>query len=195
MPEAVLDMADCLARVRNHDEDAASALMQHLYPLVLKIVRSHLPRRMNEQDMAQIVFLKIFTHLDQYSGNVPLEHWVSRIAVNSCLNQLRAEKNKPELRWADLSEEEAAVLESVLTTSQAPGPSETLASRDLAEKMLSTLSPSDRLVLSLLDLEQRSIQEIREITGWNASLIKVRAFRARHKLRKQFARLSREERI
>ena len=186
-------MRDCLARVRRHDEEAASDLMHHLYPLVIKIVRSHLPRRMDEQDMAQIVFVKIFTHLDQFSGNVPLEHWVSRIAVNSCLNQLRSEKNKPELRWADLTEEQAAVLDAILSNTQTPAPGVDLGARELVHKMLSSLSPTDRLILNLLDMEQRSIEEIRRMTGWNASLIKVRAFRARHKLRKQFGRLARED--
>jgi len=68
------------------------------------------------------------------------------------------------------------------------------AARDLAHKMLETLSPKDRLILTMLDLEERSVEEIRELTGWNASLIKVRAFRARMKLRKQFAKILKEER-
>jgi RNA polymerase sigma-70 factor (ECF subfamily) len=60
--------------------------------------------------------------------------------------------------------------------------------------MLETLLPKDRLILIMLDLEERSVQEVREMTGWNASLIKVRAFRARRKLRKQFANVAAEER-
>jgi RNA polymerase sigma-70 factor (ECF subfamily) len=187
MAEAGLDMAACLERVRQNDEDAARSLVRELYPLVMKIVRSHLPRRMGEEDLAQTVFAKVFAHVDQYSGSVPFEHWVSRVAVNTCLNALRAEKYRPELRLADLSEEESEMLEKIGTTDKAPSPSEQLAARDLAHKMLETLSPKDRLIITLLDLEERSVEEIREMTGWNASVIKVRAFRARMKLRKQFA--------
>src|SRR5438067_5165265 len=105
------DMASCLARVRQRDEDAARLLLNHLYPLVIKLVRAHLPRRTSEEDLAQVVFMKIFAKIDQFSGTVPFEHWVSRIAVNTCLNQLQAEKIRPELRWADLSEQEERVLE------------------------------------------------------------------------------------
>jgi len=192
--EVSLDMADCLERVRQRDEDAARALVRELYPLIMKIVRSHLPRRTDEEDLAQIVFGKIFVHLEQFSGNVPFEHWVSRVAVNTCLNALRAERCRPELRWADLTADEAEVMEKVLATAKEPDLTQQMTARELAHKMLETLSPKDRLILTMLDLEERSVEEVRQRTGWNASLIKVRAFRARTKLRKQFARLMELER-
>jgi RNA polymerase sigma-70 factor (ECF subfamily) len=191
--EAGLDMAACLERVRQRDEEAARSLVRELFPLVMKIVRSHLPRRVDEEDLAQTIFAKMFAHIDQYSGAVPFEHWVSRVAVNTCFNALRSERCRPELRMADLNEEEADVLENVVSTDKAPNPADQLAARDLARKMLETLSPKDRLILSMLDLEERSVQEVREFTGWNASVIKVRAFRARTKLRKQFAKVMKQE--
>jgi len=192
--EASLDMAACLERVRQRDEDAARALVRELYPLIMKIVRSHLPRRTDEEDLAQMVFGKVFVHLEQYSGTVPFEHWVSRVAVNTCLNALRAERCRPELRLADLTEDEAEVMEKVVAIAKEPDPSQQVAARELAHKMLETLSPKDRLILTLLDLEERSVEEVRQQTGWNASLIKVRAFRARMKLRKQFAKVLELER-
>src|SRR5579859_5728331 len=111
MSESGFDMPACLERVRQRDEEAARQLFHHLYPLVIKVVRSHLPRRMSEEDLVQIVFMKVFGNLGQYSGLAPLEHWVSRIAVNTCIKALRAEKARPELRWADLGEEESEVLD------------------------------------------------------------------------------------
>src|SRR5256885_14362405 len=102
MAEVGLDMAACLERVRRRDEDAARALVRELYPLVMKIVRSHLPRRTDEEDLAQMVFGKIFAHIDQYSGSVPFEHWVSRVAVNTCPHALRAVEGPPAVRWGAL---------------------------------------------------------------------------------------------
>lgn len=192
MAEARFDMPACLERVRRRDEDAARMLVEELYPLVMKIVRSHLPRRTDEQDLSQTVFTKVFAHLDQYSGTVPFEHWVSRIAVNTCLNALRSEKCRPELRHADLGEDEVEVLEKVISKDDATTHTDRLAARELTHKMLATLSPKDRLIITMLDLEERSVEDIRQRTGWNASLIKVRAFRARAKLRKQFGKLMRE---
>ncbi|MHB9008257.1 MAG: RNA polymerase sigma factor, partial [Limisphaerales bacterium] len=106
MQDEVWDAADCIARVRAGDEDAARTMLQRLYPLVLKLVRAHLPRRCSEEDLVQSVFLKVFSKLGTFSGTVPLEHWVSRIAVNTCFNELDRERVRPELRWEDLSEEE-----------------------------------------------------------------------------------------
>src|SRR5207237_9367355 len=77
------EMAACVARVRERDEDAARSLFNELYPLVMKLVRSHLPRRTSEEDLAQMVFMKVFAKIDQFSGTVPFEHWVARIAVTS----------------------------------------------------------------------------------------------------------------
>jgi RNA polymerase sigma-70 factor (ECF subfamily) len=189
MPEPGFDVAACVQRVRRRDEDAARALFRHLYPLVARLVRSHLPRRTSQEDLVQTVFMKIFASLDQFSGTVPLEHWVSRIAINTCLNQLAAEKVRPELRWADLSEEQTEALEAVTVGPEALDPLQNLAAREIVEKLLAQLAPADRLVLTLLHLEGRSVDEVRQITGWNVPVIKVRAFRARRKLRKHFETL------
>ena len=99
-----------------HDDEAARALVRQLYPLVAKVVRAHRPRRTAEEDLCQMIFIKVFQKLSQFSGKVPLAHWVSRIAVNTCLNQIESEKIRPELRHADLSEEEQAVVENLATT-------------------------------------------------------------------------------
>jgi RNA polymerase sigma-70 factor (ECF subfamily) len=194
MPEPGFDMPACLERVRQRDEEAARMLFHELYPLVIKLVRSHLPRRTAEEDLVQMVFMKIFANLEQYSGKVPLEHWVSRVAVNTCIKVLRAEKVRPEVRWADLGEDEAYVMDLLASTEVEANPDQSLASRELVEKLLALLKPEDRLVLNLLTMEGRSIEEVKQITGWNESVIKVRAFRARNKLKKHFKQLMKEDR-
>ena len=188
------DLAGCLALVRERDQAAARALVDHLYPLVIRIVRAHLPRRVAEEDLAQDIFLKMFARLEQYKGAVPFPHWVSRIAVTTCIDQLRAQKRRPEFRWADLSENEADVLDAVMTNENDVEAGDALAARELVHKLLDQLKPDDRLVIQLLDLEQKSIAEISALTGWNQSLIKVRAFRARRKLQKLFQDLQKKER-
>ena len=116
-------------------------------------------------------------------------HWVSRIAVNTCLNELRSEKARPELRWADLGEDQAEALERVLDRSDETSVDEQAATRDLAERLLETFAPRDRLILTLLDLEERTVAETAVLTGSPEAVVKVRAFRARRKLRKEMERL------
>jgi RNA polymerase sigma factor (sigma-70 family) len=180
------DFAGCLEKARQQDQEAARALVEQLYPLVIRIVRSHLPIRTAEEDLAQEVFAKVFSRLDQYQprASIPFEHWVSRLAVRTCLDSLRAERRRPELRWSDLSKEQSAWLEFMLVDeSEAPDASPDSA-RELLDRLLSQLPPQDRLIIRLLDLEQKSVKEIGRITGWSVPLVKVRAFRARRKLRK-----------
>jgi RNA polymerase sigma-70 factor (ECF subfamily) len=140
-----------------------------------------------------MIFIKIFQKLSQYSGTVPIEHWISRIAVNTCLNQIQSEKVRPELRHADLSEEELAVVENLSTSSSELAPDKQLASRQLVEHLLAALKPVERLAIDLLYLQGRSVEEIRKITGWSAALVKVRAFRARQKMKQQLEKISVKE--
>ena len=172
-----------------HDDEAARQLVRRLYPLVAKMVRSHRPRRTSEEDLCQMIFIKIFQKLSQFSGKVPLEHWVSRIAVNTCLTQIEAERVRPELRHADLSEEEEAVVKNLATSSSDLAPDNQLASRQLVEHLFEFLKPVERLIIDLLYLQGRSIEEIHQITGMGVAAIKVRAFRARQKMKVQLTKL------
>jgi RNA polymerase sigma-70 factor (ECF subfamily) len=142
-----------------------------------------------------MIFIRTFQKLNQFSGKVPLEHWVSRIAVNTCLNQIQAEKARPELRHADLSEEEQAVVENLASSPDELAPDKRFAARQLVEHLLDLLKPAERLVIDLLYLQGRSIEEIGKITGWSASLVKVRAFRARQKMKTQLGRISAMENL
>jgi RNA polymerase sigma-70 factor (ECF subfamily) len=193
-----MDDSDASALVEaalRHDDEAARELVRRLYPLVAKIVRGHRPRRTAEEDLCQMIFIKMFQNLKQFSGKVPLEHWVSRIAVNTCLNQIAAEKVRPELRHADLSEEEEAVVQNLAASSEELAPDRRFASRQLVEHLLDLLKPAERLVVDLLYLQQRSVGEIRQLTGWSTSLIKVRAFRARRKMKDHLDKISAREKL
>src|SRR5947209_19807775 len=182
---ADLDAAELVQAALRHDDEAARQLVRRLFPLVAKMVRSHRPRRTSEEDLCQMIFIKIFQKLSQFSGKVPLEHWVSRIAVNTCLNQIESEKVRPELRHADLSEEEQAVVENLAASSEELAPDRQLASRQLVEHLLQMLKPVERVVIDLLYLQGRSVEEIHEITGVSVVAIKMRAFRARQRMKPQ----------
>ena len=190
MSEAPVEALTALVgRVRVRDEDAAREFMDRLHPLVLKVVRGHLPWRTSEEDLVQTVFMKVFANIEQFEGRVPIEHWVSRIAVNTCLSAIKAEKSRPELRWADLSEEAQAVVESLAVDRTEGSDAGGAAAGELVKDLLGRLNPADRLVVTLLHLEEKSVAEVRARTGWSTALVKVRAFRARKKLQKILAQL------
>src|SRR5215207_5304453 len=80
--------SELLARVQARDEAASRQVVELLYPLVAKVVQANLPRREEPEDLIQEVFMKMFQRLDQYRGDAPFEHWVSRMTVTTCLDRL-----------------------------------------------------------------------------------------------------------
>jgi len=190
-PESIAP--EWIERVRARDPLACRELVERLQPLVLRIVRAHRPWRMAEEDLSQEVFMRVFASLGQYRGAVPFHHWVSRVAVNTCIDQLRRQRVRPELRWADLDAATARAVEALGNPAGEDSAAENVALRDLLDQVLATLPPRDRLILQLTALEQRSLQEVSALTGWSQTLIKVRAFRARRRLRQALEQLQREE--
>jgi RNA polymerase sigma-70 factor, ECF subfamily len=127
-------------------------------------------------DICQDVFMKAYGHLRSYKRNAPFEHWLSRITVNTCYDYLRKKKFvKPCTEYeltcdiADPSSDERRAAEEAYQT----------LCRGLAK-----LNAPERLVITLLELEEKSVREVASLTGWSISNVKVRAFRARRALRK-----------
>jgi RNA polymerase sigma-70 factor, ECF subfamily len=191
--DASAELAALLDGVHHHDPTAARELVERLYPLVLKIVRAHRPQRMSEEDLCQEVFMSVFADLDQFRGTMPFEHWVSRVTVHTCIDQLRRQRARPELRWADLPREEAELLQAMAADQSEPCAEHTLANRELVGRLLDALPPKDRLLMQWLELEDRSVNEVATLTGWSKTLVKVRAFRARRRMRQTLERILRQE--
>lgn len=173
----------------HQDEAAARALMAALHPQVAAIVRRHLPYRMAPEDLTQEVFVRLFRQLHRYDPGRPLENWVSRVTLNVCRDHLRARASRPELRWTDLTPGEQHAFESAAFESDASATAAEADARALLLKILETLSADDRMIVTLLHLEERTVDEIAALTGWSRTLVKVRAFRARGRLRKALAAL------
>ena len=121
-----------------------------------------------------------------------MEGWLTRIATNTCLNLIRAAKRRPEFTVSDLTDDENNWLDGKL--SEVAGELHRSAERnlvatDLAERVLGALSAEDRLALTMIDGEDASVKEVAEMTGWSESKVKVRAFRARRKVREALEKL------
>lgn len=183
------ELFDLITRARNSEEAAAKELVERLYPAVLRIVRNHLPRRESEEDLTQEIFLKIFAKLHQYRADMPFEHWVSRVSVNTCIDHLRKQRNRPEYRWSDFSVDQQAILDNLKDNASQPPEQSPEESRELLHRLLVSLKPAERLIVQWLYLDEKSVLEICDLTGWKASKVKVTAFRARQKLAATVKRL------
>ena len=138
--------------------------------------------------------MKAFTQLKSFEGRGSMEGWLTRIATNTCLNLIRSAKRRPESTVSDLTDDENKWLDSQLSdVASEPRHSveQTLIAADLADRVLNVLSPEDQLALLMMDGEDASVKEVAEATGWSESKVKVRAFRARKKVREAMEKLLR----
>ncbi len=183
-------LGELLRLVRARDEGAARSLVELLYPLVAKVVQANLPRRDEPEDLIQEVFMKMFSRLEQYRGDAPFDHWVSRLAVTTCLDRLRRQRVRPELRWADLSEDEQRVLENAAPAAEATD-ADAGHAHVLMEKLLEAMPEADAWLIRQVEIEQKSLADVCGLAGWNAGAARVRLFRARRRLRDAFQELER----
>jgi RNA polymerase sigma-70 factor (ECF subfamily) len=161
-------------------------------PRVFSVASRFFRQRSAVEEAAQDVFLKAFTQLGSYEGRGSMEGWLTRIATNTCLNIIRSAKRRPEMTVSDLTEDENQWLDAQLSDfASEPQRSveQTLIAADLADRVLGVLPPEDQLALLMMDGEDASVREVAEATGWSESKVKVRAFRARKKLREAMERL------
>ena len=126
-----------------------------------------------------------------------MEGWLTRIATNTCLNMVRGAKRRPEFTVSDLTEDEQGWLDqqSVGDGGAQPSVENSVVATDLADRLLSVLSPEDQQALLMIDGEDASIKEVAEATGWSESKVKVRAFRARRKVREAMEKLLRRTNV
>ena len=138
--------------------------------------------------------MKAFAQLKGFEGRGSMEGWLTRIATNTCLNIIRAARRRPEVVRADLTEDETNWLENMVSNSQinhSRDVEQKVIVANLAERILETLVPEDRLALTMIDGEDASVSEVAQLTGWSESKVKVRAFRARKRAREALEKLLR----
>ena len=186
LPPSLTTLAQ--AWVSQRDEGAARALMHAMHPLVAGIAKRHLYFSHSVEDVVQETWIRVFHHLHRWVPTHPLEAWVSRIAVNTCLKHLRTRRRKPMALWEDLNEgQREAALAVQEGASALTMPSN--GARELLQILLDTLSAKDRQIITLIHLEERSLEEASALTGTPKPLLKMRAWRARAKLKAALEKL------
>ncbi len=181
---------------RDGDESAFEEIVRRYSPRVFQIAGRFFRRRPQVEESAQEIFLRVYTRLNDYEGRGSFEGWLTRIATTTCINLIRHHRRRPELSFTDLTTDETKWMEESLTNlaggnrgSEPRSVEDTLVAADITDKVFETLSPDDRLVLMLIDGEDTSIREVSEMTGWSESKVKIRAFRARRRMREAVEKL------
>ena len=171
------------------DTSSFEVLIVRYQPRVFGTARKYARRESDVEDIVQEVFIKAFTKLATFRGDSPFEHWLMRLAVRTCYDFLREHQRNREHPLSEITDEESSWLERFATGDLQDDSHSAAAARALIHKLLEQLSPQSRLIIQLLEIEEKSLKEIAQLTGWSIPMIKVRAFRARAAMRKMLEKL------
>jgi RNA polymerase sigma-70 factor (ECF subfamily) len=181
--------AELIAAVLRGDAASFEPLVQKYSPRIFATARRYARRESEIEDIVQEIWLKAYSKLASFRGDAPFDHWLMRLAVRTCYDFLRGHQRNREASFTDLTEPEDDWLERFATAPESTS-EDADAAKQLIERVLEQLSPPARMVITLLELEDRTVKEIAELTGWSVALVKVRAFRARAEMRKVLARIT-----
>ena len=184
--------AELIAAVLKGDRASFEPLVLKYSPRVFATARRYARRESEVEDIAQEVWLKAFEKLKSFRGESPFEHWLMRMTVRTCYDFLRGHQRNRESSFSDLSEPENDWLERFVTAPETASENAD-AARLLVGRVLERLPPQARLVITLLEIEDRSVKEISALTGWSVPLVKVRAFRARAEMRKIVSKMAKDK--
>jgi RNA polymerase sigma-70 factor (ECF subfamily) len=176
---------------RRGDEAAFGEIVRRFGPRVFRVANRFFHQRAAVEDAAQEIFLKTFAELDSFRGGGSFEGWMTRIATNTCLNLVRSAGRRPELATADLDQDQNEWLDRQMAGA-AMGEhtvEDRVVAADLAGRLLATLPAEDQMIVTMIDGEEASIKEVAETTGWSEANVKVRAHRARKRMREAVDKL------
>lgn len=169
------DDRDDIRASRNGDAHAFRRIVERHQQKLARRMRRFARGQPDIEELVQQTFVEAYFSLATYSAAAPLEHWLNRIATRVGYRY-----------WKQLARQPTEPLDARHLAAADKG--DPAAADDLLQFLMNQLSPRDRLVLTLLHLDEHSVQEAANLTGWSQTMVKVQAFRARARLRKILAK-------
>jgi len=186
-----MDDRDIIQQILDGDINQFEQLVDKYQNRVFSIICKRVPYQ-DQEATAQEVFLKTFQSLSTFDLEKPFENWLLTIAVRSCYNYWRKQKRKKEISIASTEEKHEEWLEkaknahSVEKFEAEVSKKETL---EILQIVLEKLSPEDRLLIDLIYFEGWKLKEAAKILNWKLNKTKVRAMRARKKLKEEIQKI------
>ena len=184
--------AELIAAVLGGDTASFEPLVAKYSPRLFATARRYARREDEVEDVVQEIWNKAFQKLSTFRGDAPFEHWLMRLAVHTCYDFLRNHQRNREDTFTELTTDENDWIERAAAAPETQS-DDADAARDLVRKVLEMLTPAARMVIQLLEIEDKSVKEVSRLTGWSVPLVKVRAFRARAEMKKCLARIARDK--
>lgn len=179
---------EVIRRVTAGEVDLFELLIDRHKEQVGKIVTGHVAREM-VAEVTHDVFVRAYASLSTYSFRTPFHHWLSTVAIRTCYDAWRtlsARKEIPLSEWAGPTDDQQQWMERVLSAESVERFEAISRQREATEVLshaLAQLSAENRMVVTLIHLEGKSVREVADLLGWSLVNVKVRAHRARRQLR------------
>jgi RNA polymerase sigma-70 factor (ECF subfamily) len=168
------------------DDRPVEELFHRYQNVVWRVCYSFMRNSQDAEDLTQDVFLRVYRNLSSFEGRSSLKTWIYRIAINTCQNEIRRLKRRPQLAEADLQ----TVAEYLPTATTTESEWQKLNLQGQLTTAFSQLRPEEYDILTLRDVEERPYSEIAELLSINLSAAKMRAKRARESLRLHLCQLA-----
>jgi RNA polymerase sigma-70 factor (ECF subfamily) len=182
---------EIIKSILSGNTDEFEILLKRYEAYVFNIVSKHLPSEMIEEG-AHEVFIRIYKALPSYRAESPLKYWISKISTRYCYDYWREQYKSKEVSLDSLTEEHSKWVETVVSEqSRECFDREEVhkESREVLQWALNKLTAEERMVITLLYLEELSVKEAAGLLGWTVVNVKVKAHRSRNKLRKIISEL------
>lgn len=167
-------MADIEKKPENGDKQAFEQLVRENQNRIYAVCLNMLKNQHDAQDAAQETFIKAYRSLSAFRKASKIETWLTKIAVNTCLDMIKRRKTHLNIDESfDTAAEET-------TESTAEKNARIMAVR----RALLDLPPEMRMIIVLRDIDGRSYDDIAEILNLNLGTVRSRLSRAREKLKK-----------
>jgi RNA polymerase sigma-70 factor (ECF subfamily) len=175
MTADLLDQQDVRAAMAGDGEAYRRLVTRHQPALAAYLWRFTRDRRECEE-LVQETFVEAYLSLGSYRGRSPWSHWLRKIATRVGYHFWKARaRQRTLLGMSAEAWQRAAEMSREMEAAEAA---------EAVHVMLARLAPRDRLVLTLLYLEQCSVAEAAELCGWTQTMVKVQAYRAKRRFRK-----------
>lgn len=185
-PSGELSDKVIIERVLHGQVNAFETLLEKYRDHVFGIVLKHVPYDKAEE-VAHDAFVRTYRSLSTFNGSGSFKHWLSGITVRCCYDFWREHYKNREWPISSLSEDHQKWVDSLLATRSLESLHEEARQQEAQEVLewaMDRLSAEDRTVLTLVYLDDFPVKETANLLRWSITKVKVRAHRARHRLRK-----------
>lgn len=180
---------DVVKQVLDGNVNAFEHLLLKYQQLVFSIVRRHVTRD-HVEEVAQEAFIRAYQSLHQTKKVDSFKKWLSTISIRTCYDFWRKRYRSKEVKASELSIEQSNWLERKISDQSHEiwkHHDRNKEAKEVINVLLAKLNAAERMVLELIYLEGYSVKETAGLLGWSPANIKVRAFRARQKLKKMIS--------